>query len=207
MIKIVYLIPLDGNGGVEIAARTLKKLDNKNFKFSLKYIFQNKSEIFNTLKLFQSIKKVLMSKPNVLIVSLWRSALVGIFVKIFRPKMNLILFVHSEIDAHFFDFIVTRIAIFFSHELWFDSIASYNNRFRFFLIESKSYIISFNSRSVKKTEDKKNKPNFIFWGRISKEKGLYRALKIFQGVLKFFPEATYTIIGSQQYDFNEVKQY
>ena len=54
-----------------------------------------------------------MSNPDILIVSLWRSALVGIFVKIFRPKIKVILFIHSEKDTHFFDFIVTRIAIFF----------------------------------------------------------------------------------------------
>ena len=207
MKSIVYLVPLDGNGGVEIAARTLQKLNNENFKFNLLYIFQNRSEVFNTFKLVKSIKKVLKSNPDILIVSLWRSALVGIFVKIFRPKIKVILFVHSEKDTHFFDFIVTRVAIFFSYELWFDSIASSKNRFRFILKKSNSNIVSFNSRKIKKFEDIKNKPNFIFWGRVSEEKGLFRSLEIFQGVLKFFPEATYTIIGSQEYEFPKIKQF
>ena len=207
MKSIVYLVPLDGNGGVEIAARTLQKLDNENFKFSLLYIFQKRSEVFNTFKLVKSIRKVLMSNPDVLIVSLWRSALVGIFVKIFRPKIKVILFIHSEKDTHFFDFIVTRIAIFFSQELWFDSIASSKNRFRIIPKKLSSYIVSFNSRKINKFEGIKNKPNFIFWGRVSEEKGLFRALDIFQGVLKFFPEATYTIIGSQEYEFHKIKQH
>ena len=93
MKSIVYLVPLDGNGGVEIAVNELlQKLDNDNFKFSLLYIFRKRSEVFNTFKLVKSIKKVLMSNPDILIVSLWRSALVGIFVKIFRPKIKVILF-------------------------------------------------------------------------------------------------------------------
>ena len=207
MKSIVYLVPLDGNGGVEIAARTLEKLDNENFKFSLLYIFQKRSEVFNTFKLVKSIRKVLMSNPDVLIVSLWRSALVGIFVKIFKPKIKVILFIHSEKDTHFFDFIVTRIAILFSKELWFDSIASSKNRFRIIPKKLNSCIVSFNSRKITKFEGIKNKPNFIFWGRVSEEKGLFRALEIFQGVLKFFPKATYTIIGSQEYEFHQIKQH
>ena len=40
MKKILYLIPLDGTGGVEVAAQTLKDLNEKNFKLNIQYIFQ-----------------------------------------------------------------------------------------------------------------------------------------------------------------------
>ena len=52
-----------------------------------------------------------------------------------------------------------------------------------------------------------NEPNFIYWGRISKDKGIYRALEIFEGILNYFPKATYKIIGSHQFDYNEINQY
>ena len=102
MKRILYLIPLDGTGGVEVAAQTLKDLNEKNFKFDVKYIFQKKSEIFNILKILESFRSVIIDNPDILIVSLWRAALVGILVKIFRPKIKIVLFIHSEKDTHFF---------------------------------------------------------------------------------------------------------
>ena len=111
MKRILYLIPLDGTGGVEVAAQTLKDLDEKNFKFYLKYIFQKKSEIFNIKKILESFKSVIDDNPDILIVSLWRAALVGILVKIFKPKIKVVLFIHSEKDTHFFDFLITRLAL------------------------------------------------------------------------------------------------
>ncbi len=209
MKRILYLIPLDGTGGVEVAAQTLKDLDEKNFKFELKYIFQKKSEIFNLLKIFESFKKVLQHDPNILIVSLWRAALVGTLVKLFRPRVKIVLFIHSEKDTHFFDFIITRITLLLSKEVWFDSNASSKNRFKFLFKKIKKHILSFNLRNIdlKKTVIKTNEPNFIYWGRISIDKGLYRALEIFEGVLNYFPNATFKIIGSHQFDYHKIKQY
>lgn len=209
MKRILYLIPLDGTGGVEVAAQTLKDLDEKNFKLEVKYIFQKKSEIFNILKILESFKKVFEYNPEILIVSLWRAALVGILIKLFRPRVKIVLFVHSEKDTHFFDYIITRITLFFSKEVWFDSDASSTNRFKFLFKKIKKHILSFNLRNIdiKEIGRKTNEPNFIYWGRISNDKGLYRALEIFEGVLKYFPNATYKIIGSHQFDYHQIKQY
>ena len=209
MKRILYLIPLDGTGGVEVAAQTLKDLNEKNFIFDVKYIFQKKSEIFNILKILESFRSVIIDNPDILIVSLWRAALVGILVKIFRPKIKIVLFIHSEKDTHFFDFIVTRLALLSCQEVWFDSNASSKNRFKLLSKKLNRYILSFNLRNIdfKSKGYRKNEPNFIYWGRISKDKGIYRALEIFEGILNYFPKATYKIIGSHQFDYNEINQY
>lgn len=208
MKRILYLIPLDGTGGVEVAAQTLKDLDEKNFKFDLKYIFQKKSEIFNIKKILESFKSVIADNPDILIVSLWRAALVGILVKIFRPKIKVVLFIHSEKDTHFFDFLITRLALLSCQEIWFDSNASSKNRFKFLFKKLNKYILSFNLRNIdgKSYGFRQNEPKFIYWGRISKDKGLYRALEIFEGILNYFPEATFKIIGSRQFDYEEIYQ-
>lgn len=209
MKRILYLIPLDGTGGVEVAAQTLKDLNEKNFIFDVKYIFQKKSEIFNILKILESFRSVIVDKPDILIVSLWRAALIGILVKIFKPKIKVILFIHSEKDTHFFDFIITRLALLCCQEIWFDSNASSSNRFKFLYKKLNKQVLSFNLRDIasKNNALRKNEPNFIYWGRISKDKGLFRALEIFEGVLKYFPQATYKIIGSHQFDYNDINQY
>lgn len=209
MKTFLYLIPLDGTGGVEVAAQTLKGLDEKNFIFNIHYIFQRKSEIFNVFKILEAFKKVIDLNPDVLIVSLWRAALVGILVKLFNPNKKIILFIHSEKDTHVFDFIFTRIALFICKEVWFDSNASSNSRFRFLFKKINKHVLSFNLRKIK-TKNlviKRIKPNFIYWGRISEDKGLYRALEIFEGVLRYFPKAKYKIIGSKQFEYNEIRQY
>lgn len=209
MKHILYLLPLDGTGGVEVAAQTLKDLNEKNFKFSLKYIFQKNSEIFNILKILESFKSVIVANPDILIVSLWRAALVSILVKIFRPKIKVVLFIHSEQDTHFFDFMITRLALFTSQEIWFDSNASYRNRIKFLSKKFKKHILSFNLRNIdfKNNKIRKNEPNFIYWGRISEDKGLYRAIEIFEGVLNYFPKAAFKIIGSHQFDYDAINQY
>jgi len=209
MKNITYLIPLDGKGGVEIAAQKLKNLNEKNFTFKIQYIFQNESQIFNIIKIFESLRKVIANSPDILITSLWRAALVGIVVKIVKPKMKFILFIHSEKNSHFFDFLITRLALLLCNETWFDSNASLKNRFKFFFKKLNYFILPFHISKVhyKSNLHKKNEPNFIYWGRISKDKGLYRALNIFEGILNYFPRATFKIIGSHKFDFDEIYQY
>ena len=49
MKRILYLIPLDGTGGVEVAAQSLKDLNEKNLNLFSIY-FSKKAEIFNIKK-------------------------------------------------------------------------------------------------------------------------------------------------------------
>ena len=46
MKRILYLIPLDGTGGVEVAAQTLKDLNEKNFIFDVKIHLSKKVRNF-----------------------------------------------------------------------------------------------------------------------------------------------------------------
>jgi len=207
MKNIIYLIPLDGIGGVEVAAQNLKNINNNFYKFDVHFIFNKKKEVFNVLKIWKSIVSITKLSPDILIVSLWRSALVGLFVKMFKPKVQVIFFIHSEKDTHFFDFIITRLMLFFALEVWSDSRASIDNRFKFSRIKLNKKVISFNSRKIKPIKSLKNVPNFIYWGRVSREKGIYRSLRIFKGVLHFYPNAMYKIIGHCELDYKELRQY
>ena len=70
-----------------------------------------------------------MDRPDVLIVSLWRSAIVGVLAKLLRPNLKLVVFIHNATDVHWLDFIFTRLAISLAHEVWADSQASQRSRF------------------------------------------------------------------------------
>ena len=197
MINIVYLIPVDSmSGGVEVAVKSISGVANNKYLFNIEYIFKKKSEIYSLSKIFKSITRIIAIKPDVLIVSLWRAQVVGIFVKLFRPSTKLIFFIHSEADVHFVDFLSSRIALFLSTEVWADSLTSLNQRFKNSTKIQKGRVISFDSRNIKRLLINDVEPKFIFWGRIGKEKSVERSIAIFSKILKFYPKATFKIIGS-----------
>jgi glycosyltransferase involved in cell wall biosynthesis len=206
MINITYLIPLDSiGGGVEVAAKGVRKISNDYFKFNVEYIYKDKKELFNFFILFKAIVKIYSIKPEVLILSLWRSQLVGVFIKLILPRTKVIFFVHSAEDAHFLDYILSRLTLFIASEVWGDSVTSLKERFKYSKKSRNGRVISFSARNIKKLEIRKNRPNFIFWGRIGREKGLDRSIIIFSKILKFYPQATFTIIGSDGGTLNEIK--
>ena len=207
MLNIIYLIPLDTvGGGVEVAAKKVKVIQNKSFNFNVEYICKDKSELFSLNALFKSIRSVYAIKPDILILSLWRAQLVGILVKMILPKTKLVFFVHSAQDAHILDYILSRISLLLAWDIWGDSITSLNDRFRRSNRAKQGTVISFSPRIIERQEIKNVKPNFIFWGRVGKEKRVDRAVLIFSKILLFYPTATFQIIGSDGGTLNQVKQ-
>ena len=81
MKKIIHLIPYNGIGGVESAANTMKDITSDDFEFQLLYIFETQSKKKNLLnylnfyRLFLCLSKLLSHKPDLLVVSLWRSCI------------------------------------------------------------------------------------------------------------------------------------
>jgi len=206
MINITYLIPVDSlGGGVEVAAKGVREISNDRFKFNVEYICKDKSELFNVFVLFKAVIKIYSIKPEVLILSLWRSQLVGVIVKFILPRTKVIFFVHSAEDAHFLDYFLSRLTLFIASEVWGDSVTSLKERFKYSKKSRNGRVISFSARKIEKFKIRKNSPNFIFWGRIGKEKGLDRSVIIFSKILEFYPKATFTIIGSDGGRLNEIK--
>ena len=205
--NITYLIPLDSlGGGVEVAAKGLKDLPDSNFNFNVEYIYKNKAELFDFLILLRSVKRIYLSKPDVLILSLWRAQLAGIFLKVLLPRTKIILFVHSAEDAHYLDYILSRIILFISSEVWGDSVTSLMDRFKFSKKAKTGRVITFSARKILSSNKKNVNPSFIFWGRVGKEKAVERAVLIFSKILKFHPNATFKIIGSDGGTLTKVKE-
>lgn len=203
---MIYLIPLDTvGGGVEVAAKKVKVLNNKNFNFNVEYICKDKSELFKFRVILRSIKNIHSIKPDILILSLWRAQLVGVLIKCILPKTKLVFFVHSAQDAHFLDYFLSRITLLLAWDIWGDSVTSLNERFRSSDRARNGTVISFSPRIIDRQKIQNVEPNFIFWGRIGKEKGVDRAIKIFSKVLSFYPSSTFQIIGSDGGTLNQVK--
>lgn len=203
MLKIIHLIPYDGIGGVEAAARTMADVDEPDLSFHLRYIFPEVSSrdgrgaTFNIARLFSAATAVAGERPDLLVVSLWRSALVGILVKLFRPGTRLVLFVHNSLDAHFADRLVTRATLKICDAVWTDSDASVVQRFRR-PPRKPVTTISYLSQRLEPLPGPGGRPPlpvFAFWGRLSPQKNVGRALALFAGVHSARPDARFHIIG------------
>ena len=146
------------------------------------------------LPLFRAVIRVISEDADVLIVSLWRSVIVGILVKCLNPKIKLVVFIHNATDVHWLDFIFTRLAMRCAIEVWADSNASLRQRFPHLDFE-RCKVISFITSRFEAFPTPKASPSFIFWGRINAQKGLDHALQIFAEVVKHYPDARFWIIG------------
>lgn len=198
--KILHLIPYDGIGGVEEAARSMSSQPAQDITFSRRYIFpyvnsQNERSATNNLfRIIAEARAVAKEKPDLLVVSLWRAALAGIIVKMLNPDITLILFIHNSSDSHIIDKLVTRLALHMSNAIWTDSQASVDRRFRS-LPAIPVQIISFLARRLEPMPLRQPEPVFVYWGRLSKQKNLHGTLRLFAKVRSAKVHARLSIIG------------
>lgn len=210
MRKIVHLIPYRSIGGVEVAAETSADIGNDNFTFAIQFIYANdvsegkRIKTYNPLYLLKCIVSLLKKKPDVLITSLWRAAFVGLFVKLLRSDTKLILFIHNTKDSHFLDYAVTRLTGLVADEVWSDSKSSLKERLPRYA--GKSRVISFVTKKISPQPIKEVSPQFIFWGRISRQKNLAQALHIFRLIYEKIGTAKLTIIGPDGGQLSHLQQ-
>lgn len=208
---VVHLIPYDGIGGVETAARSLMGFQCARLRISVKYLHPRPIlGACETLKrtvrdLWGAFWNMRRERPDVLVVSLWRSYVFGIIYKIVHPRVKLVLFVHLPRDVHVVDFLATRIAALLASEVWFDSEMSKKGRLPRCMVRN-SRVISYYRTLDGKQTDGIPRPRFVFWGRLHKQKGLDRAIRIFHQLKHDWSEARFDIIGPDGGELEHLKQ-
>lgn len=203
MHRVIHLLPYSGIGGAEAAARSMTKFSSEQLDFQLRWIYpevrtaDERWHTYNPVALPKATRGVLKDKPDLLIVSLWRACIVGILVRLFRPKTQLVVLIHNSVDAHWLDYFFTRWAMAWSSAIWADSAASV--RLRFGDKAPATTIIPFLTRHLKaplvRDADQGPTPTFIYWGRLAPQKNLTRALELFHRIWRVRPEARFTVIG------------
>ncbi len=208
MPKIIHLIPVDGIGGVETAARTMLQGNQllKNFKIMFiagQTLAANKHAVVespfsspnNPFAHLLSLKKILAEKPEILICSLWKSVPVGVMTKILRPKTKLVCFLHLAKEQHLFDKIFHAVIFRFCDAVWADSQATLDARFKKrpnVIVRIISFVTQKKSKSA---IHNKLQPRFVFWGRIHRQKGLDRSVILLQKLIESGCEGLYEIWG------------
>lgn len=197
-VKIIHLAPFRGDGGLEAACRALPSFRNQEIDFRVGYMFNPpRNRTAKYLSLFYSLshaRKIVADRVDVLIVSLWRACIVGAIVKMVSPDVKLVLFLHCATDAHVLDRIATRAAAWFAEEIWADSQATLTRRLASTKLE-RSRVISFLVRRFEAAPPSRARASFIFWGRLTAQKGLEHALRLFACLHAKEPDARFRIIG------------
>ena len=205
MRKVLHLIPYDGIGGVEEAARAMAAAPpHPGTDFTLRFLFPNvrsraqRLATFNPLRILAEARGIAAEAPDLLIVSLWRAALTGCLVRLLNRRIKLVLFVHNSAEAHGLDFLATRAALRLADAVWTDSQASVQNRFRRAPtqpVTTISYLAHKLAPLPGPGGDRPPAPVFAFWGRLSAQKNLGRALELFATLRATHRDARFLIIG------------
>lgn len=204
MRKVIHLLPYDGIGGAEAAARSMADLRHETLDFQLRYLFPqvriraDRRGTNNPLAFASAVRSLIRDKPDLLILSLWRSCAAGILVKLFRPGTRLVVLIHNSVDAHFLDFLLTRWAMRLSHAIWADSAASMRMRFSR-KPRQEATVIPFLTQHLEPVRDIEEciqpQPHFVFWGRLAAQKNLTEAIDIFHRLWKIRSDARFMVIG------------
>ena len=189
---VVHVLPYDGVGGVEVAARSVEDGAYLAFAFQKHYLFDSARPSLAAYA--AAVRGLLVKRPAVVVASLWRSYAVAIALKLIRPSQRVVTFLHYPRSVHAVDWLLTRLALACSDEIWADSIATREERVPTSL-RSRCKVVSMLTEHMPPPPTRQAAPRFIFWGRLHKQKGLDRALELFAEVRDAHPEATFDIIG------------
>ncbi|MCL1629156.1 glycosyltransferase family 4 protein [Roseibaca sp. V10] len=202
----LHLIPYDGIGGVEVAARSLPVGDHGELRFGRVYLSAKggahpadpdiwtgpRESEWALANYAGALRHILRRKPDLLIVSLWRSAIVALLAKLLRPRLKLVVFLHLDRPVHLPDRLLHAALIPLAHEIWADSAGTLAARLP---KGGKGRVISFVTERLDPLPPAKPAPRFIFWGRLHAQKGLDRALGILGALKQHHPNVSFTLIG------------
>lgn len=212
--KVIHLIPQDGLGGVEQAARSLTPSSDLDIHIAFvsgsslrkDSIFEEisgpKVSLNSPMFYINGLKYLIKEKPDLLVSSLWRSSIISIMYALYnklvvKRELKLVLFLHATEFAHLPDRIITTILSYLADEIWCDSEASKANLFenQRSSFKNKARVISFFIENKKMLEVNNKKNNFVFWGRLAKAKRLDKAIKLFGKINTEQPNSLFYIYG------------
>lgn len=191
--KAIYLIPTLGIGGVERAAQTIYEPKHLKGRFSLQTISKRENKIdrivrIHLIEYLKCIISLLTERPTILIVSLWRACLVGLTIKIIRPRTKLVVFLHFPEAAHGVDFLITLLSTLFASAIWVDSKKT-AERTGVITRNGSPRVISFVTQKLEPRSSPEVVPVFIFWGRLHAQKNLLGTLALFKRIVDAAPLA------------------
>ncbi|MEQ4679657.1 glycosyltransferase [Providencia rettgeri] len=215
-MKIIHIIDSFKIGGVEVGILNLL-YHNKDYSVlavngaddeflsSIPEEYRNRITICTNY--YQAIKFLNLSKPEIVVSSLWRAHLTSLIFKFTKKNIKRIHFTHNARFAHIIDKLISIFSIKYSTEIYndskrsFDWISKYNNR------NITSKIIPMNvSFSSEKRDFNPKEITFIYTGRLSKVKRVDISILFIHELKKFKMAPKFYIFGPDNGELNNLKE-
>ena len=203
-VRIVHILPRDGLGGVETAARSMAARNDLPCDFHLLFVIGDtlavgnprieapgRGSSANPLAHLAVLRRCFALRPDVVIASLWRSVPLLIALKLLRPSIKRVMTVNSGRAAHGVDALMFRIGVAVADEVWSDSAAAIIQR----QVALNSRIISFVPDRLSPRPASALRPRFAAWARIDRYKGFDRALDLIAALVASGHDARFDLHG------------
>jgi glycosyltransferase involved in cell wall biosynthesis len=194
MVRVLHVIPEDGLGGAEIAARTAAARVGDDLQVASLTDGPPGPLPANVHYLRGGSASALARrlKVDVAVFSLWKSIPALIMTRLTAPGIRTVLFLHSDRPVHAADRWLTALAGILADEVWADSSGSLAGRFG---PNKRGRVISFVQHRPEPIARTAPRPAFIYWGRLTPLKRIDRAIGLFARIAAEQPDARLTLIG------------
>ena len=203
-IRVVHILARYGLGGVETAARSMAAREDLACDFHLLFVAGNtlavgsprvvapgRGSTANPLAHLAVLRRCLALRPDVVIVSLWRSVPLLVALMLLRPSIRRVMTVNSARAAHVVDALMLRVGVAVADEVWGDSAAAIIQRH----VTARSRIISFVSDRLPPCPATELRPHFAAWARIDRHKGFDQALELIAALVASGHDARFDLYG------------
>lgn len=204
-LSVLHVIPEDGIGGVEVAAKSARDATGTACRVTLLFIFNRTGEVrARHVKGFANLswrnlhtyvgayREMRASDAEVIVFSLWKTLPLLVLARLFL-RARLVYFLHLERPTHFADGLFSRVAIRLADAVWADSEAAIVARR---VPPAKPWrVISFVTERLQAVPRSPPTARFVTWGRLSTQKGVDRAVELIAALARRGVDARFTAYG------------
>ena len=203
---VVQVVPVDGIGGVEAAVRSaLRPIAAMRYVMAtiaggmeVPTAGECSASRFRSpddpRALADAIRRILYLRPDVVIGSLWRSVPVLIALRVLRPRLPLVYFLHLERTMHAADLLLSAVGLRLADEIWCDSEATRQRRLSP-RQRKRSRVISFVTEHPEHAAVRPVSPTFVMWARLHHQKGVDVAIRFIAELVSRGIDARFAVYG------------
>ncbi len=218
--RLLHIVPEDGIGGVEIAARRSgERLAGQIQVLFLKcrsggelqresvpgVTYGNSDRALSPGNAILAVRTARAIRPEVIVFSLWKTVLAFLFVRLFVRGPKLVLFLHSDRSTHVLDSLATMLMLRLCDAVWADSRSAIEGRLGD-TCRRPTRVISFLLYRPGTAHVRQAKPRFAYWGRLNRTKGIDEAINLFHQIAEHHTDARFSIIGPDSGMLGQLQQ-
>jgi len=213
MTQVLQIIPDDGYGGAELAARAAVERQGGRVRLFvldglptdampvLEHITYGHARPGGLTSAWRALKAARAQKPDVIVFSLWKTWAAFLLITLFGPRAKRVTFLHSDRSFHAVDHLATAMMMRLSDEVWADSERTLHLRAPIRGgVATRAVTFLLHRPPGAPREDPK--PHFAFWGRIKRGKGVDAAVRMIARI----PGARFVVIGPDGGEEARVRQ-